>query len=322
MIEILAATPLSSVQDLGRSGVRRYGIGVSGAMDPMALSAANLLLGNERGAAGIEITASPLRLRFLADTAFSLCGADGAATLDGLPLPPFWAMAARAGQELSVRAPRAGMRAYLAVAGGIDVPVVMGSRSTDLKTGFGGHEGRGLAAGDRLPIGTPAAPPRIPEGGFGVAPPAGMPLSEADTTEVRVIRAAQYGRFPEAAHETFWSTAWTLRPDSNRMGFRLAGPALIPVERVELLSHGILPGVVQVPPAGEPMIQLNDANTCGGYPKMGVVIGADLWRLGQLRLGGGLRFAEATREEALAARAANEAYLAGVSRASRLARRV
>lgn len=320
MIEILAAGPLATVQDLGRPGYRRYGIGTSGAMDPLAFRAGNRMLGNPDGAAAIEVTATGFRCRFLRPARFAVTGAALATTLDDAAIPPWWASSAAAGQILDLSTPRAGMRAYIAVSGGIDVPAVMGSRSTDLKGGFGGFEARSLASGDVLPVGPPADAREVPDGGFGVrSPPRGPEVGSAAPTVVRVIPAAEYGLFTDEALEAFWSRGWTVGADSNRLGLRLAGPALAFTRRVELLSHGLVTGVVQVPPSGQPMIQAMEANTCGGYPKIGVVIGADLWRVGQVRIGGKLRFSETTTEEAMDAAAENEAFLERVARAARTA---
>jgi biotin-dependent carboxylase-like uncharacterized protein len=325
MIEVLSCGALTTVQDLGRSGHRRVGVGLSGAMDPVALRTANALLGNDPNAACIEITASAFRARFQGDIAFAICGSDAAAELSGLPIPPWWAHRARGGDELTLRAPKTGMRTYLSVRGGIDVPFVLGSRSTDVKSAFGGHEGRMLQGGDRLGW-CPAVPAPLPERGFGVTPanqaltvaaPCG---STSSVIAVRVIPAAQYDDFPPSMLELFWGNEWVVRPESNRMGLRLSGPDLIPSRHEELLSHGILPGVVQVPPGGQPIVQACDANTVGGYPKIAVVIEPDLWRLGQVRLGGRIRFVEAGRADAEAAAAQLDDYLLRIQRSARLAR--
>ncbi|ACL55922.1 biotin-dependent carboxyltransferase family protein [Methylobacterium nodulans] len=328
MIEIVAPGPLASVQDLGRRGHRAIGVGVSGAMDRLALLVGNLLLGNDAGSAGIEFTLGAFQVRFEQAMAFALTGADCGATLDGIPLPPWWCGRAEAGQLLAAGPAHTGMRAYLAVAGGLDVAAVLGSRSTDLKAGFGGHQGRQLTPGDRIPCLAPepeaGRAARFPPAGFGVLPPE-LVLSDgldAAETAVRVIPAAEYGIFMPEAQEAFWSAAWQVHPDSNRIGYRLTGPTLAAREARELLSHGIVPGVVQVPPSGQPVIQMSDANTAGGYPKMGVVISADLRRLAQLRLGGTLRFVRATQEEAVAALHRESAYVARIARLAKLATQV
>ena len=316
MIEVLAAGAASSVQDLGRAGYLATGFSGGGAMDRLALQAANLLVGNEPGAAGIETAAGLLRLRFVAPCAFAVAGAPARTALDGVALPSFWAAAAEAGQTLEIAPSPVGTWTYLAFAGGLDVAPVLGSRSTDLKAGFGGHEGRTLAAGDRLGTLRPAAETgcrTARAGGFGVAPPALV-----DTpAPLRAIPAREHIAFAADVQALFWEAEWVVQADSNRMGYRLAGPALHPVEPQNLLSYGLVPGTVQVPPSGQPAVQLSEANTCGGYPKMAVVIAADLRLLAQTRPGRAVRFVKCTREEGLQAARDERAFLDGVARCAR-----
>lgn len=291
MIELLRAGPQTTVQDLGRHGWRDRGLSVCGALDDVALQAGNLLLGNEPGAAGLEFTLGGATLRFHADGWIALTGTDVDADLDGRPLRAGWRAAVRAGQQLKLAAPRRRMRSYLTVAGGIAVPPVLGSRSTDLKAGFGGLEGRALRDGDRLPAG---AATRLPHR------PAGLRLPDW-TPAVRVLPGPEYADFSAAARDDLLAANWVVTSQSNRMGYRLAGPALRRERGGELASHGVVPGVVQVPPSGQPIVLLADAQTTGGYPKIAVVIRADLWKLAQWRLGETLRFVPCTPGEALAA---------------------
>lgn len=323
MITILASAALNTIQDRGRLGCRRYGVGTSGAMDVLALDVGNALLGNAGDAAAIEVQTFPFRLRFEQAAAFAVTGADGEAVLDGRPLPPWWATTARAGQELTLSRPRSGARAYLCVAGGIAVPVVLGSRSTYLRTGFGGHEGRALQAGDVLPL-PPSPHATFPE--IGAVPPAeALPAPEAAAPEeadgalvIRAIRAGEHELFPAEAQALFWSTAWKISAQSDRGGYRLSGPKLLLPSPVEMRSYGVVPGIVQLPAGGEPIIQLSDANTAGGYPKMAGVIEADLWRLGQTGPGGRIRFREVSHAEAVAAMRPVRGYLASVRRLAAL----
>lgn len=305
MITILSPGIMSSVQDAGRPGWRNTGVGSAGAMDLRALRFGNLLIGNAPDAAGIEITLGGLSLRFERDTTFALTGADLQASLDGEPVPAWWVRRARAGQVLVTKVAQRGMRAMLTVQGGIDLPLLMGSRSTDLKGRFGGYDGRLLAAGDRLAR-FDLDTPDLGERGFGLdAARLGL-LPAQDETRVRFVPAAEWAGYPEAARAEFTRTAWKLLPDSNRMGYRLSGPELRRDAPIELLSHGIIPGTIQLPPSGQPVIQMNDANTCGGYPKLGVVITPDLPLLGQVRLGAAIRFEAIDRAEGVAARALSE----------------
>lgn len=306
MIEMLDPAGHASVQDAGRFGWRHVGIGSNGAMDGLALATANLMLGNAPDAAAIEAPGLPLRLRFRADTAFALCGADAGATLAGRPLPANWRDVARAGEELALGHARRGVYTIIAVAGGVDVPPVLGSRATHLRGVFGGYHGRLLRPGDLLPVGASAAGASA----FGVAPPEkALPLPCEDATLVRVLPAAEYEAFSEQARAALWSTPWRISAQSNRAGYRLLGPTLDLAEPIEMRSHGLVPGVIQGPAGGQPIIQLADAYTAGGYPKIGVVIEPDLWRIAQTPLGGALRFRRCDHAEALAAQDALDAHL-------------
>jgi 5-oxoprolinase (ATP-hydrolysing) subunit C len=315
MIEILSNAALATVQDLGRTGSLRWGVGTAGMMDNLALAAGNLMLGNEVHAAGVEIPVFPFRVRFDADCAFALTGADCAAQLDDVPLLPWWCHQARAGQVLSLGlpqgAPRAS-RAVLCLAGGVDVPEVLGSRSTQLRGAFGGHEGRALRRGDVLRA---AAPGRACRTGFGLVPPAfSLPLEVDGVTALRVLPAAEYLGFAPDSRASFWAGEWKITPQSDRYGYRLAGEPLRPIAPMELRSHGIVPGVIQVPHSGQPIIQMRDAQPSGGYPKVGAVIEADLWRLGQAPIGSRIRFVEVGWEEAVAALDEVEGWLRKVER--------
>lgn len=325
MIEILSASALATVQDLGRLGALRWGVGTSGAMDPLALTAGNLLLGNEAGAAAIEVPVFPFQVRFTEDGAFALTGADCAARLDDVPLLPWWVGEARAGQVLTLALPRAGAwrasRAYLCLPGGVDVPAVLGSRSTQLRGDFGGHEGRTLRQGDVLRAGA-AEWLGTPVGGFGLVPPAlALPLQVDGVPAMRVLPAAEYTHYTEASRAAFWAGEWKITSQSDRYGYRLAGTKLEASTNVEMRSHGIVPGVIQVPPGGQPIVQMRDAQPSGGYPKLGTVIEADLWRLGQAPIGSRVRFIETTWDEAVAALDETQGWLANVQRLVGLYRR-
>lgn len=368
MIEILKAGLLSTVQDLGRTGSRHLGVISAGAMDQVALRVANRLVGNEDDAAAIEITAGlPFSVVFRQATRIALTGADCRATLDGTPIHAWWSVPVAAGQTLALQSASHAMRAYLGVAGGIAVPLLLGSRSTDLKTAFGGANGRALADGDTLAIGEHSAAQRdvatvattttdvsttgtataqqlttiaraalraaLDQPAFGVKSPAwcrlayagALPSATAESTSargngaealvVRVIPAAEYTMFDAAAQQAFWHADWTITPNSNRMGYRLSGPALKRTAKandVELLSHAVLPGTIQVPPNGQPILLMGDAQTAGGYPKIGAVVTADLWLLAQARLTTTIGFVQCTRADALEAQRALLRYLAQV----------
>jgi biotin-dependent carboxylase-like uncharacterized protein len=322
VIEILETGGLASVQDLGRFAAFRWGLGTAGAMDPLALRAANLLLGNPEGAAAIEIQLFPFAVRFEADLDVALTGADCAATLDGAPLLPWSTARARAGQILRLDTPRpgrwTGARACLALRGGIDVPLVLGSRSTQLRGSVGGFEGRHLRPGDRLPVGPE---PELPVLRASIVPPAlALPLEVDGLPAVRALPAAEHDAFTATSRAAFWNEPWRITPQSDRYGYRLAGPVLEPETPLELRSHGIVPGVVQVPRGGQPIVQMRDGQPSGGYPKIATVIEADLWRLGQMPIGTRFRFLEVDWEGALAAGAELESWLVRLRRVTSLLR--
>ena len=328
MIDILRAGVLSSVQDLGRTGYRHLGVAKAGALDTLALEVGNRLVGNEPQAAAIEVTVCPIALRFTRATRIAITGAQFSATLDGSPVHTWWSLPGAPGQELLLVGPARGMRGYVCVGGGIDVLPVLGSRSTDLGAGFGGLGGRKLRDGDRLAVGhstlrqgraTAADAPA-----FGVKAPqwcrfaqgareptrrgkhrTGAPRAEI----IRVLRGPEYDMFAEASRAAFWADEWRVTPNSNRMGYRLQGTALVREQQDELLSHAVLPGTIQVPGNGQPIALMSDAQTTGGYPRIAVVIAADLWKLAQVRLGAAVRFVRTTREEARHALVEQYAYL-------------
>jgi biotin-dependent carboxylase-like uncharacterized protein len=311
VIEIVNALALNTVQDFGRKGQRHIGVSTCGAMDAPALELGNLMVGNAADMAGIEVQTFPFEVRFRVGTHFAVTGADCVATLDGEPLMPWWHTQARCGQVLRLNYPAEGARGYLAIAGGIAVPEVLGSRSTDVRSGFGGFEGRFLKRGDCLALG-PASEPASRKA-FGVLPPTrALPLGDptGDVVRVRVLRAGEYDRFPAPMQRMLWDTDWQVTHQSNRAGYRLAGPQLLPESHIEMRSYGVVPGLIQVPPGGQPIVQLSDANTAGGYPKIAAVIEADLWRLGQARPGTKVRFIDSTYKDALRAKKALDSFMA------------
>ncbi len=323
MIEVLSATALATVQDLGRRGAFKWGVGWSGAMDPLALAAGNILLGNPRDRAAVEVQVFPFQVRFETPRWFAVTGADCAARLDGMPVLPWWAHQAKAGQVLHLGVPQRGRwrasRAYVCVDGGIDVPRVLGSRSTQLRGAFGGFQGRALRQGDRLPV---QAGSHANVGiDVGIVPPAlAMPRERDGCILVRALAASEHDQFSADSRETFWSSPWKITPQADRYGYRFSGPTLTRETSAELRSHGIVPGVIQVPHGGQPIVQMRDAQPSGGYPKIATVIDADLWRLGQAPIGSQIRFVETTWEDAVAASDEVEAWLKSVEYAVALRR--
>lgn len=291
MIEILSNGALNLVQDLGRPGCLSMGVSHGGAMDVPALQYANLLLGNDKGAAGIEITIFPFRVRCTQSTYIACTGAAVVLEISGRAYPVWSAVRVEAGDVLMISPPQVGSRAMLAFQGGIAVPKVLGSSSTDLKSGFGGLEGRGLSKLDQLVVGPPQTEGEV--SGLSLVPRSRTVLAAelaSGVVTVRALAGSDYEEFSVKARKDFEQTEYKLTPDCNRQGYRLEGAALKTRRKLELLSHGVVPGTVQVPPAGQPIVQMAEANTIGGYPRVATVILADLWRLAQMRPGQAVRF--------------------------------
>ncbi|MEI7186589.1 biotin-dependent carboxyltransferase family protein [Dickeya dianthicola] len=312
MIEIEQSAALNTVQDLGRPAWRHLGVSVSGVMDPLALRAGNILLGNDENAAAIEVQMFPFRVRFQVDTCIAVTGADCRARLDGVDLPAWWGCQVHKGQVLELRFPRSGARGYLCVAGGIDVPQVLGSRSTALRGSFGGINGRPLRRGDILSC-APSHGLPLPPSGIGIEPPETalqvfFPRNEQGYAQIRAIPSGEYALFAADAPR-FWRQSWKISMQSNRTGYRLSGEPILAAETVEMRSYGLIPGIVQVPPVGEPIIQLSDANTAGGYPKIACVIEEDLWRLGQLQAGQSIQLVPCDARTAITVKQAIENWL-------------
>lgn len=301
--EVIKSGLLTTVQDLGRIGYQRYGVPTSGAMDQTALRTANLLLDNEEGFAGLEATAEGPMLRAFTDLTIAIVGADMQPLVDGKPVERGTVIGIRSGQILEFQRARRGLRAYLAIAGGIDVPVILGSRSTCLPAAFGGVQGRALREGDCLPI-NPVG--RRPMALSGRRLPSGWvePISEVLT--VRVVLGLQEDRFtPEGIH-TFLSGSYRLTPQMDRMGARLQGPPITHRSGADIISDSIPLGAVQVPSDGQPMILLADRQTTGGYAKIAVVVQEDIFRLGQTTPGQVIRFRQISAPETCAALRAYE----------------
>ncbi len=309
-IEVVAPGLLTSVQDLGRWGYAAYGVPTAGAMDPFAARAANALVGNPPDAAVLEITLAGPTLRFLRASLVAVTGADLAPQLDDMDLPGWTACWVPAGGVLRFGRRRAGLRAYLAVAGGLAVPPVLGSRATYLRGGFGGHEGRALRAGDRLPVGP--APPAAASLAGRTLPPARRP-AYCRAPKVRVVLGPHAEHFTAAGLGTFLHATYTVAAASDRMGYRLEGPPLARREPADILSAGMPLGGIQVPGDGQPIILLADHQTHGGYPLVATVAWADLPLLAQLAPGDTIRFRAVPVDEARAAYLQALADLAAVA---------
>ncbi|HEX6818492.1 MAG TPA: biotin-dependent carboxyltransferase family protein [Ktedonobacterales bacterium] len=307
---VVAPGLLTTVQDLGRYGYERFGLSVAGALDDHALRWANLLAGNRPAQAVLEATLLGPTLVYegAVPVVVALAGADCDATLNDRRVALWRSFRLQPGDTLALGSCQHSARMYLAVRGGFDVPVTLGSRSTDLMGHMGGIEGRALRAGDELPI--RLSEPVNDRGAPLLALPAELIPTYPDELTVRVVLGPQEGRFTGAALAAFLSESYTVTPQTDRMGMRLAGPALgfAPgTPGADIFSEGVVTGAIQVPAHGQPIILLAGHQTTGGYAKIATVIGADLARLGQVRSGNRVRFQPVSVAQAQEAR---RAYIA------------
>jgi antagonist of KipI len=311
-LEVLDGGLLTTVQDLGRTGYERFGVPVAGAMDPLALRAANWLVGNPLDAAALEITLVGPRLRATERCLIALAGADLGLRVNGWDLPPWMAVFVRQGWTIEFGGRKTGCRAVLAVAGGIDVGPVMGSRSTYLSGGFGGFEGHALRRSDIVPVGLVGF--HLPGLAGRTFPRRHIP-NYSDTPTIRVILGPQNDYFTDEGIATFLSSEYEVSAASDRMGCRLTSISPSPpgrgqgegrskrqestLTRSDFISDGIPLGAVQVPTDGQPIVMLADRQTTGGYPKIAAVISADIPLLAQCVPGQSrMRFEAVSVEEA------------------------
>ena len=314
-ITVIRPGLFTTIQDTGRWGHQDRGVPVAGPMDPASHRIANALVGNSRDAATLEATVVGPELRFERRTDVAIAGADLGASIDGAPMAPNTSRSCEAGAVLRFGGRRDGTRAYIACDGGISVPLVLGSRATHVVSGLGGIEGRALAAGDRLALGA-ARPP------IGAAQPMDMRRGPSRSAErggarLRVMRGPQDDLFDEAAFEVLQRSRFTISPQSDRMGYRLAGAHIAsgagpPGPAGEMISDATFTGGLQVPPSGAPILLMADRQTTGGYPQIATVITADLPAAGQLVPGDWIEFELCTREEAIAALVAEEGRLRAI----------
>ncbi len=299
MIRVLKPGLLTTVQDLGRPGYQQYGVAVGGALDGFAARVANLIVGNDDNAAVLEMAQTGPDLQFDRDTLVAWNGGDFEATVGGRPLPRDRAVRVVAGETLSFGVARSGLRAWLAVAGGIDVPLVMGSRSTYRRAGVGGHNhGRPLAAGDRLQAFAPGewattVLASLKQRGaqatvWTVRPETLGPSAPAGT--VRAVIGPEWDWFSNDAQRAFFSSEWEATREADRMGVRLHGPELALLKPREMISAAVNTGIVQVPPSGQPIMLLPSRQSVGGYPRIAAVAAMDVGRFTQLRPGEKVRF--------------------------------
>ena len=277
-LKITSPGLLTTVQDLGRFALSAKGFSPSGAMDPDSLLTANRLLCNNDSEGALEMTLTGISGEFTEDCVIALTGADMKWTLNDKELPRYKAVEIKKGDKIKSSASVNGMRAYLAVAGGFDVPAVMGSYSTNLKCRIGGFLGRKLLTGDEIPFRLERNQLLARYKGS-----ADIPEFPEASTEIRVILGPQDDFFSEKGIHTFLSAGYTVTMESDRMGIRLDGEKIEASEGVDIISDGIALGSVQIPSSGKPIIMMADRQTVGGYAKIATVISADIPRLAQAR---------------------------------------
>jgi antagonist of KipI len=293
---------LTTVQDRGRFGHQAAGVPVAGPMDMFSHRLANQLVSNDESAATLEVTLIGPEIQFDVPTTIAVAGAEFELSCDDRAVPMSTSVNIEAGQRLRFGKRIQGARAYLAVAGGVQGPLLLGSRATHLVSRMGGHDGRALIAGDRVPI---AAGPRP----RATRKAAGLVLPTGGRARLRVVPGPQADWFHADAMRAVAGVSFRVSPRSNRMGYRLEGPPLARVREGELISEPVGMGAIQVPGAGEPILLMADRQTAGGYPKIGHVISADLPLAGQLAPGDFIEFVTCTHQEAIAALIARERQL-------------
>jgi biotin-dependent carboxylase-like uncharacterized protein len=296
--EVLSPGIMSTVQDLGRFGCARYGVAASGALDGFAVRVGNLLVGNAENAAVVETTLMGLRIKAVRDAVVAVTGGDLQARKGSEPLAVWRSHLVREGESISFSGPASGFRSYLAVAGGIHAATVMGSRSTNLASGFGGFQGRPLRKGDILAV----EPVKDALRFAGRAFTAEWFPDYSTPWRLRIVWGPQDEHFSEEGRQTFVTSAFTVSPNSDRTGIRLNGPVVTrkPGMEESIISEGILSGAIQIPGDGQPIIILGETAS-GGYRKIATVISADLPLLGQITPGDEVAFQAVSMDSAVQA---------------------
>ncbi|AVX21753.1 biotin-dependent carboxylase uncharacterized domain-containing protein [Carboxydocella sporoproducens DSM 16521] len=294
-IRVIKPGLLTTIQDRGRFGYQQWGIPVAGAMDEYALRIANLLVGNPEGEACLEITLLGPTLEFQAEGVIALTGADLGARLNGQDLPLWQALQVQKGDKLEFTGVKAGCRVYLAVAGGFEVPVVMGSKSTYVRGQIGGFAGRSLRKGDEIGIRVPRVDLRRL---INRTVPREYRYEFTNPILVRVVLGPQDDAFTEDGIRTFLEGQYQVTNEADRMGYRLDGPKIQHKTSPDIISDGIVMGSIQVPGHGLPIIMMADRQTTGGYTKIATVITADLNKIAQAKPGDAIRFQAVSIEEA------------------------
>jgi antagonist of KipI len=320
-LKMLRAGILTTVQDLGRWGYQRFGVPVSGVMDEVSHRLANWLVGNDETEASVEMTLVGPGFTVTRDTLLAVCGGDFEPRVNAVAMPRARPVLVRAGSALEFGACRTGCRGYLALAGGLHLAPVMGSRSTYLRGGFGGFHGRALRRGDLLdtPALDPARFPSLREklagGRARMAYPSWSATERVELLtrgpySIRFVPGRHWPLFPEEARERFCASLYRIGAQSDRQGYRLTGAAVASAHPIEVISEGVAYGTIQVPPDGDPIVLMASRQTTGGYPRLGEVASVDLPLLAQLAPGATVRFGAISLEEAQSLLLAREREMA------------
>lgn len=320
-INVISSGIMTTIQDLGRPGYYHLGIPMGGAMDRLALRAANLLVGNPEGAAGLEAVFVGPELEFTEDATVAVCGAELPPRIDGEEQPTWTALSVKRGQVLSFDFLKAGARAYIAISGGIDTPPHLGSRATYPIGALGGVDGRAVQPGDSLPLGKAGDGART-----GMSVPAECRRLPGATAQLRVLPGLYWHRITEDSQRRFFEDIWKVANEADRMGYRFQGGRPLDfVPREQPFSAGSDPsnitdacypyGSIQVPSGQEPIVLHRDAVSGGGYFMLGTVISADMDLIGQLQPNTPTQFVKVDMETALAARKERNALIAAIRKA-------
>lgn len=309
MIKLIKSGLLTTIQDLGRYGYQKHGVVTSGAMDTESHRISNLLVGNDENTPTLEVTLMGPVIEFQKDALISICGGNLSPMIDGTRVNAWKPLYIKEGSELRFGNPKQGFRAYLSIAGGFDVPEVMGSASTYLRAGIGGFEGRALESGDEIALGTPfpsstrtleKLKEQAGKKSYQSAPWCVSPEFKTNVqsgTTIRVTEGKDYSLFSDESQDSFLKHSYQIDSKSDRMGYRLKGQKLKLNEKVDMISEAVTFGTIQVPNEGNPIILLADRQTTGGYPKIAQVASVDLPKLAQLKPGEKIHFKKITLEQ-------------------------
>jgi antagonist of KipI len=303
-LRIVRSGVLTSVQAGSRLGSRQFGVSSGGALDLVALRVLNALVANEAHAAVLEVASGVVRLEFSDPRLIAWSGGEYEVRVGQALLPAGHVTAVDQDEEISFAGPKEGFRAWLAISGGIDVPEILGSRSTDVRAHFGGWQGRPLQDGDEIPLGSHSSRSIALLNGLGRpgvadwSAPFEWTHSSAALPVLHFVRGKDWESFDQPSRSGFSGTTFSVAPESDRMGVRLRGELVRCNDVGDLVSDAVAPGTIQVPPDGQPILLLGDCQTIGGYPKLAHVISTDLPRAAQLRPGEGVMFQEVSLADA------------------------